>query len=152
MKLNKSELRKILKDVIKELITEGAFDNAIKENVNPARVASNDFVNEGNDTGGSESTALGQGSPNQRLNELVRTAAGLSTGGNTKQRAIMESVLADTAATTYRNQQRAEGAGGFSESATEEEIKYDEAQLDVLSSGRGAKHWAAIAFGGNKKK
>ena len=47
MKLNSAQFKKILKECIRELITEGAFDNVIKENVQvnaPPRMAANDFV------------------------------------------------------------------------------------------------------------
>lgn len=168
MKLSKTEFKKILKQCIKELIVEGAFNNVIKENVGhvspePARVASNDLVSNNQQQPSNNfnpfTSSVGQSSPNERMRELVRMTAMHSANGNEKQAAIMENILTDTAQTTYLKQRGAEGTGaagmGGKTYVSKEEEQYDKAQLDALNGiggNKGSNHWAALAFGKYEKK
>ncbi|MFA6050795.1 MAG: hypothetical protein WC761_06425 [Candidatus Paceibacterota bacterium] len=138
MKINRAQLKSILKECVKELITEGAFNNVIKESVNAApksdngnndsaniwngngvrRPAANDLQQQQNYQ---ESTPtpknnqydynVGQMNPNQRLHDLARTVAQNASGGNPKHAKMMESIFADTAMTTLQKQ-LANGEGG----------------------------------------
>lgn len=163
MKLNKAQFKKILKECIRELITEGAFDTVIKENVAPTVVSSgrrptaNDFASS---FGGGAPVdpehqpafnSVGHMTPNARLQELSRVAAHGASGGDPAQAKMMEAIFADTASTTLQSQlgYESHGSAGIytGEDADPEQERQEMAALDVLSGGRGAGHWAALAFG-----
>ena len=161
MKLNKAQFKKILKECIRELIDDGAFNTVIKESVGPAamrpntRPAANDFASS---YGGEEYaadapaafSAVGHMSPNARLQEISRLTAAQASGGDPQQAKMMESIFADTAQTTLQNMIGNEGGGHgmyTGEPTDPQEEQQEMAVLDVLSGGKGAKHWAALAFG-----
>jgi len=163
MKLNRTQFKKILKECIRELITEGAFDNVIKENVQPvaatARVAPNDFVGQvtkNSTTAQPPFSSVGHMTPNERLRELSRIAAMQTAQGDPKQAAMMESIFADTAMTTLQSQLGTEMGGGggvyLGEQASPEVEQIDQAQLNALSGDRPKNHWAALAFGKYENK
>lgn len=168
MKLNRAQFKKIIKECIKELITEGAFDNVIKENVQPAvpRVAANDFVGQvtqpsAQATQGAPATSfsqVGHMTPNQRLRELSRMAAMHSSKGDQQQAAVMESIFADTAMTTLQKQMGMEMTGGSGgglytgEQGGHEADQIDQAEISALSGDRPPNHWAALAFGKYEKE
>lgn len=162
MKLNKIQFKKILKQCIRELITEGAFNNVIKENVGSANLVStvkkrptaNDFVSSNKlEEAAGPDTSVGNFSPNERLKSLTHTAAALTSKHNPEMSSIMENIFADTAQTTLQKQLGAEGPRGAGEAFlvdekfTKEEIKQDMEVLDGLTGGRGVGHWASVAFG-----
>ena len=92
----------------------------------------------------------GQGSKNTRLQELTRRAAAEASGGDPQQAKMMEAIFADTAASTLQRQLGYEShgsAGLYSGEPDPEQERQDMAALDVLSGGKGAQHWAALAFG-----
>lgn len=163
MKLNKAQLKKILKEVVRELVSEGAFDKTIQECVGPRangsrrRPAANDFAAS---FGGGAPVQQGAApafnssehmSPNAKLQTLSRIAAAEAAGGDKEQAKIMEAIFADTASTTLQKQISYESHGGSSLYANEqispEEERQEMAELDALSGGKGAEHWAALAFG-----
>lgn len=158
MKLNRAQFKKILKECIRELITEGAFDNVIKENVQAptARLAPQDLVAPGHAAPQQPFNSVGHMTPNQRLRELSRVAAAQAGKGDPKQAAMMESIFADTAMTTLQHQLGTEMGGGggvyLGEQASAETDKVDQAELNALSGGRPKNHWAALAFGKYEKK
>lgn len=174
MKLNRMQFKKILKECIKELIDEGAFNKVVKENFqpgsfesysNPSRPVANDLV--GNQIAPAPDepspvqhfSSMGQGSPNDRLREVARMTALYSTNGDQKQAKVMESIFADTAMTTLQNQMGSEmsaggGANGMyvGEANSKENEQIDQAQIQALNGGRPMNHWAALAFGKYDKK
>lgn len=163
MKLNRTQFKKILKECIRELITEGAFDNVIKENVQvpPARMASNDLVGGYSNQSTSQPSShpfapVGQLSPAQRLRELAKLTAVHSAQGDSKQAAIMENIFADTAMTTLQQQLGTEMGGSgevyLGEQANPAIEQHDQMELNALSGGRPKNHWAALAFGKYEKK
>lgn len=166
MKLNRAQFKKILKECICELISEGAFNNVVKENIEvrvpPQRSAPNDFVNSGQqnfvsdiDTRPSPFSTVGQMSPNQRLRELAKFAAHESAKGDKKQAAMMESIFADTAMTTLQSQLGSElgSTGGMylNEEQAKKSEEIDQAELQALNGNRPTNHWAALAFGKYQK-
>lgn len=159
MKLNRTQFKKILKECIRELITEGAFDSVIKENMSapPARVAARDLVG----SSGVEAPTLpygsvGQLSPAQRLKDLAKVTAVHSAKGDTKQAAIMEQIFADTAMTTLQQQLGTEMGGsgdvfvGHTSNPAVEQ--HDQMEIMALNGGQPVNHWAALAFGKYEKK
>lgn len=170
------QFKKILKECIKELIDEGAFNKVVKENfqpgavepvnsyMNPSRPVANDFAGNQVATPNDPAQAynfssMGQGSPNDRLREVARMTALYSTNGDQKQAKVMESIFADTAMTTLQNQMGSEMSGGgnangmyMGEAATKEDEQMDQAQIQALNGGRPMNHWAALAFGKYGKK
>jgi len=145
MKLNKIQFKKILKECIRELIVEGAFNNVIKENVETEypnrRPAANDFV--------PNPREVGTQTPNDRLKEIAKIAAQDASKGDPKSAAMMASIFEDTARTTLQSQMGAEGKGGGGDVYTgnPEEEQKEMKTLDALSGGRGVSHWATVAFG-----
>lgn len=164
MKLNRTQFKKILKECIRELIMEGAFDNVIKENVQvpPTRMASNDLVSNGYSNQSNPQLTnhpfapVGQLSPAQRLRELAKLTAVHSAQGDSKQAAIMENIFADTAMTTLQQQLGTEMGGSGEVYLGEQENpaieERDQMELNALSGGRPKNHWAALAFGKYEKK
>jgi hypothetical protein len=163
MKLKKDQFKKILKECILELINEGAFDKVVSEGLQESkRYGRNDQnrpavqLQENYDSGHG---GFGQLSPNERLREMARTTAHLASGGNKKQADMLSKIFEDTAMTTLQAQLASGDKGNISpgmfigEQADPQVEMFEQAQLDALSGGRGAKHWAALAFGtaGSKK-
>jgi len=153
MKLDRTQFKKVLKECMRELIDEGAFSNVMKESnfrqeASNERPAANDFV---------ASSQVGNSSPNDRLKEISRAAAAQISKGDPKSRAMMESIFEDTARTTWQRQMEAERGGTGQDEVyvgdeTSAEVNAQEmAMLDVLSGGRGAQHWAAVALGKTNK-
>ena len=167
MKLNKVQFKTILKECIRELIVEGAFDTVVTENLadhgttgQARRRAVPDFVSSfgGRGQTGTPSSAdeVGEqrGMPNERLQALSRMAAAQCASGNPQQAAMMESIFSDTAKTTLQERLAAEGGGGAyigAERSPQEEAQ-EMAQLEQLTGGHGAGHWAALAFGKYSKE
>lgn len=186
MKLNRSQLKSILKECVKELINEGAFNAVIKEsfrgpvgnqqqnnqnssegiwNANGVRrPAANDlqtlqsFGNapqqmmhqqQSQQSAPQYDPNVGQMHPNARLQELARTVAQNSSGGNQKHAKMMESIFADTAMTTLQKQLGAGDGGGHGvyvgETYTAEAEHADVMELQALGAASG--HWANLAFG-----
>jgi hypothetical protein len=176
MKLNRTQFKKILKECITELIQEGAFDKVVSENLQTTpRVAANDLVSNaafGGPYGNApESTQeqndqesahpfenVGQLTPNRRLQEVARLTAARTSKGDPKAAQMLTAIFEDTAMTTLQRD-IAHGAGGRGSNAMfvgEQDDPavdaVDKAELDALSNGMGASHWAAIAFGKQKKR
>lgn len=177
MKINRAQLKSILKECVKELITEGAFNNVIKENMSSSpsaprhnndespniwnangvrRPAPNDLQQNNYESHSPKNNSqydhnVGQMGPNQRLQELAKTVAQNASGGNPKHARMMESIFADTAMTTLQKQ-LANGDGGgngvyVGEEYTQETQQADLAELQALGGGAPQGHWAALAFG-----
>jgi hypothetical protein len=158
MKINRAQLKSILKECVKELITEGAFNNVIKENMgstsNAPRNDNNDTSNiwsangvrrpapndlqqnhqethyPKNNNNNQYEQNVGQMGPNQRLQELARTTAQNASGGNPKHAKMMESIFADTAMTTLQKQ-LANGDGGGNGVYVGEEYTQETQQADL---------------------
>jgi len=184
MKLNRLQLKSILKECVKELINEGAFNAVIKESFKGpvGNQQNNSVTNEGiwnsngvrrpaaNDLQSFNNNApsqypqqqqqqqsqtpqydhnVGQMHPNARLQELARTVAQNSSGGNPKHAKMMESIFADTAMTTLQKQLGAGDGGGqgvyVGEEYTPEAEHADVMELQALGAASG--HWANLAFG-----
>ena len=173
MKLSKLQFKKILKECIRELIGEGAFDNVVTENLSnhvPAqqpRRAANDFVSSFGgslaDQAASYQTAPYQAAPyqeeahtdvrpNSRLDELTKMTAAQCAHGDPSQAAMMESIFADTARTTLQERLAAEGGGGYARPVDPQQDAREMAQLEQLTGGHGTGHWAALAFGKYSKE
>lgn len=161
MKLNKIQFKKILKECIRELIVEGAFDNVVTENLaaqytapSPRRHAADDFVSTVATPSYQPEPIEGRGRANARLDELSRVAAEQCSHGDPQQAAMMESIFVDTAKTTLQKRLAFEGGGGayVGEPMSAQEEALEMAELDQLAGGQGAGHWAALAFGKYEKE
>lgn len=161
MKLNRNQFKKILKECIQELITEGAF-STIKENLqeNPTRSAANDFVghinHQDDNVLDTSFSSVGQMNPSQRLKELAKLTAVHTAKGDSKQATMMENIFMDTAMTTLQQQLGTESSGGggvyLGEQANSAVEQHDKMELELLNGGRPNNYWAALAFGRHEKK
>lgn len=157
MKLKKDQFKKILKECILELIGEGAFDKIINESIQTSpKLANASTMNEQANGHSHPYENVGQMSPNQRLKEIARMTAMTAAGGDSKQAAMLNAIFEDTAMTTLQKQMGAVNTGNgnlfIGEQVDPNVEAADRAELEALSGGHGANHWAALAFGGGKKK
>lgn len=162
MKLNKSQFKKILKECIKELIVEGAFNSVITENLDMSQegpVLDIGFDDKKVDfkkpAAPTKVISERYNAEDNRIQEMAKHVASSCAGGDAGTATMMEQILADTARTTLIAQREvsAGGKGGMDLGgvATPETDAADEAQLDMLSGGLGSKRWAAVAFANNNK-
>lgn len=136
MKMSRQEFKSMLKECLKELISEGAFASMLADNAKPVQL---------NGTGQQQQSALPTQSVNPNLLRTVQAASNVfAIGGDTKQAKLMENILMDTAMTTLQKQLAGDGVQvGADAIATPEEKAADVAQLEAL----GAARWAQLAFG-----
>jgi hypothetical protein len=170
MKLKKDQFKVILKECILELIDEGAFDKVLAESLHASpRVAANGLMtshpqvpqNPYQQNRQPQSRPdysynhVGQGSPNQRLQEISKITAQMASGGDPRQASMLANIFEDTARTTLQEQLGQGGGGGnmyVGEQSSPEQDAADRAQLEALSNGMGASRWAAVAFANLGKK
>lgn len=139
MKLNRSELKSIIKECLLELAQEGKLSFASQPgNLNEIK----------NSATGSEPQ---QPEMKQSLRDAVSLATRFVAGGDVKKASMYEGIFADTARTTLQKQLAAttSGAGVLVESAvTPEERTFDQAQLGQFEA---KDRWALLAFAGKPK-
>ena len=170
MKVTKGQLKSLLKECIKELLEEGAFNNALEEVLTEAAqggqqapLSAFQVMNPPQQQQAPATPDMSMGSfqnPHERLRALTQaTAAAAGGSSNPQQRAILENIFADTAATTLREQAMdpgARGTGGLSGllgemPVSQQQAQADRDQLQALSFGGDITRWAQAAFAGKKK-
>lgn len=157
MKLKKDQFKKILKECILELIGEGAFDKVINESLRTMpRTHQSSMMSEQINGSNQPYEHVGHMTPNQRLKEVARLAAGAAAGNNPKQAAMLNAIFEDTAMTTLQKQMGALNTGDGSlfigEQVDPSVEAADRAELEALSGVHGTNHWAALAFGNAGRK
>lgn len=139
MKLNRSELKSIIKECLLELAQEGKLSFASEVgNLNEIK----------NPQAGSANMA---GVGNARLQSAVELTTRLIASNDPKKAAMYESIIADTARTTLQKQLAAgtSGAGILTEAAVSpEERQFDQAQLGQFEA---KDRWALLAFASKSK-
>ncbi|TXH11466.1 MAG: hypothetical protein E6R04_02450 [Spirochaetes bacterium] len=137
MKLNRSELKSIIKECLLELAQEGKLS-----------FASNELNEIKNPVGAQTSSG---GITNSRLQSAIEATTRAVSGGNAGKKAMFESIIADTARTTLQKQLAAAhtGAGTLVEAAVSpEERHFDQTQLGQFEA---KDRWALLAFAGKPK-
>lgn len=154
MKLNRSQLKSILKECIQELLVEGAFHQVIKETVGPQgpmlsesssspspdlllkqqqyRQRLNEIVN-----GGEGPVELQQPSaaPTEAMRALSEQASMLVSNGNPGIKNVFQKIFEDTAQNLAR------------EESPEFQPRPGEATLsDIMPKGQDIGHWAKLAM------
>lgn len=138
MKLNRSELKSIIKECLLELVQEGklSFDSGNLNEIKNPRAE----------------TSTPEGSiANPKLQAAIDLTTRAVAGGNAGKKSIFEAIIADTARTTLQKQLAAAhtGAGTLVESAVStEERHFDQAQLGQFEA---KDRWALLAFAGKPK-
>ncbi len=135
MKLNRLELKSIIKECLLELAEEGKLP-FVSENLNEIKDP--------------KTTSEGSVS-NPRLQTAIESTTRAIAGGNASKKAIFEAIIADTARTTLQKQLAAAhtGAGTLVESAvSSEERHFDQTQLGQFEA---KDRWALLAFAGKPK-
>lgn len=138
MKLNRSELKSIIKECLLELAQEGKLSFASKA----------DSLNEIKNPQAGQGTG---GIGNSRLQAAVELTTRLLAGKDPAKASMYESIIADTARTTLQKQLAAgtSGAGILTEAAVStEERQFDQAQLGQFEA---KDRWALLAFAGKSK-
>ena len=164
MKVTKGQFKKMLKECIKELLDEGAFNSALKEVLTEASnqgqpLTAHEVMNGGPQHAAPQQQDMSVGSfsnPNERLRALTQQTAALSSGGDPKQRAMLEAIFQDTAQSESGQMIMRESSQGISGIHTEmpvseQQVSADLNQLKALSGGQGIGRWAAAAFNRQKK-
>jgi hypothetical protein len=145
MKMKTNQFRAIIKESIRELIEEGAFEDVVKECVKEmmteGRINTNDII--------AEQAAMEKGMmKNLQLEKMaMEMGRNLSLGKDSKSARIYEDIFADTAKTTLQKQLAKEGVGAASglvlDSVSPEEVRADIQQLESFSASN---RWAQVAF------
>ena len=156
MKLTKGEFRLMIKECIRELITEGAFNQILTEsisgNVLPNMVGVQNQSQTQTNTGYQSQQ---QNVVNPHLQNLIQNTAKMVTAAKPQQAGLYAALLEDTAKTTLQkmmlNDTQMRGSANMivedNQPITANEIK----DLQALSGGGDMKRWAAIAMGGQKR-
>lgn len=136
MKLNPSDLKKLFKECILELIQEGKIFQDSSGNVKTNSAQSNV----------SDTTAL---QVNDKLQNAVKLTTHFVSRGDKKASKLYESIIEDTAKHTLQKQLAGEFGQGGDIPATAEEKEFDKAQLNAFAA---KDRWAQLAFGNISKK
>jgi len=143
MKLSKGEFKLMIKECIRELIGEGAFNQVLTESF-----AGNKEITQ-------HSQKPTESSFNPHLNNLVQQTARMVTSAKPQQANLYASLLEDTAKNTLQKMLLSEGqSGGVARNLISEDAapiqKSELKDLEALSVGGDMKRWAAIAMRGTK--
>lgn len=155
-KLTKKELKGLLKECLLEILNEENILPALKEsyavdaNSQPSvqRASVNDLV-------AANTNTPAENSEDMRQSQLVRENVGslAALAGNGKDSALYESILADTALTTYQTQlsdpEFKKGSSGvyIPEHVSREQEAKDKQEIENLVPGQDIGRWAQVAFG-----
>jgi hypothetical protein len=146
MKLSKGEFRLMIKECIRELINEGAFNQILTEsigNVKPQMLQ-----------GGVGENSVRTENPH--LQNLIQTTTKLVTAGKPQQAQLYASLLEDTAKNTLQRMINGDtemrGSSNLLVEGEETPVSAHEMRdLENLSGNGDMKRWAAIAMGGSKR-
>lgn len=177
MKMTKSDFKGLIKECIRELIKEGAFNevaNVMAENVKPnssIRIAARDMIEKKNpvDTARArnlaarmagyddfvpESSEMNSSMPiNENLKKLIETTSNQMGKGDSKAANAYAAILADTAMNTLPQQmaQDTSRGGGYGAMAAASmqgaQEKVAPQDLQAIAPSGDMSHWAKLAFG-----
>lgn len=174
MKLTKTEFKSMIKECIRELVKEGAFNEVLSEEVSNVaksnRIASRDMVSTKNPTDVAKARMLAarmagyndfNGSSenvsdvpmNENLKKLIETTSSQMGKGDTKAANAYAAILADTAMNTLPQQMAQDPSrnGGYGALAAagmqgvQEKVAPQE--LQAIAPAGDVSHWAKLAFG-----
>lgn len=155
MKLTKGEFRLMIKECIRELITEGAFNQILTESMT-GNVYSNSNTIAAMPQQQMMNSVPQQSTLNPHLSNLIQNTAKMVTAAKPQQAGLYAALLEDTAKTTLQkmmlNDTQMRGGGGHMVVEDNTPLSQHEVQdLQALSVGGDMKRWAAIAMGGQKR-
>lgn len=155
MKLTKGEFRLMIKECIRELITEGAFNQILTESIS-GNVLPNSNIGTISSQQSMMNSVPQQSNLNPHLNNLIQNTAKMVTAAKPQQAGLYAALLEDTAKTTLQkmilNDTQMRGGGGNMVVEDNTPLSQHEVQdLQALSVGGDMKRWAAIAMGGQKR-
>lgn len=150
MKLSKTEFKGLMKEVLTELINEGAFDKKLGQ-IAEAKIRTTGGFQHNNPI--IKETATHDAAVNARLKEVVSS---ITNAQPNSRKNLFQEILMDTAMTTLQKQLTVDGGYGSQQMSismpiSEGEKAIDDSQLQILSSGN-VNRWATAAFAGQKKK
>lgn len=177
MKMTKSDFKGLIKECIRELIQEGAFNevgSVIAENAKPStsiRAAAKDLVQQkknpvdvararnlaarmaGYDDLTPESSDAPSAPINENLKKLIETTSSQMGKGDSKAANAYAAILADTAMNTLPQQmaQDTSRGGGYGALAAASmqgvQEKVAPRELQAIAPSGDVSHWAKLAFG-----
>lgn len=176
MKLSKTEFRSMIKECIRELVQEGAFNAVVTESIGASAsgggrmpVASPDMITPASSPHqpsqvqaynpyGVQQPAIVH---NPMLSNAIQMATSLVTRARPEEAALYSQILEDTSRTTLQkmigqeNEHR-QGLGGLSLPEVQSEItKQDSKGLEALAAigaGGDMQRWAKVAMGGRRSE
>jgi len=181
MKMTKNDFKGLIKECIRELIKEGAFNevaNVMSENARPTssvRTAARDMVNQKNPVDTARARALAARMAgyddvntdtdntstsvpmNQNLLKLVEATSNQMSKGDNKMANAYAAILADTAMHTLPQQMaqdpsRNSGYGAMAAAGMQgAQEKVAPQELQAIAPSGDVSHWAKLAFGNYNK-
>lgn len=154
MKLTKGEFRLMIKECIRELITEGAFNQILSESIS-GNVLPNSATVTGQNQQFSGNINQQQSNVNPHLQNIIQNTAKMVTAARPQQAGLYAALLEDTAKTTLQkmllNDSQMRSGGNMIVEDNTPVSAHEVQDLQALSVGGDMKRWAAIAMGGQKR-
>ena len=154
MKLTKGEFRLMIKECIRELITEGAFNQILSESIS-GNVLPNSGIVAGQNQQFSGNVNQQQSNVNPHLQNIIQNTAKMVTAAKPQQAGLYAALLEDTAKTTLQkmllNDSQMRSGGNMIVEDNTPVSAHEVQDLQALSVGGDMKRWAAIAMGGQKR-
>lgn len=154
MKLTKGEFRLMIKECIRELITEGAFNQILSESIT-GNVLPNSATVTGQNQQFSGNINQQQSNVNPHLQNIIQNTAKMVTAARPQQAGLYAALLEDTAKTTLQkmllNDSQMRSGGNMIVEDNTPVSAHEVQDLQALSVGGDMKRWAAIAMGGQKR-
>ena len=154
MKLTKGEFRLMIKECIRELITEGAFNQILSESIS-GNVLPNSGIVAGQNQQFSGNVNQQQSNVNPHLQNIIQNTAKMVTAARPQQAGLYAALLEDTAKTTLQkmllNDSQMRSGGNMIVEDNTPVSAHEVQDLQALSVGGDMKRWAAIAMGGQKR-
>ena len=176
MKMTKNDFKGLIKECIRELIKEGAFNEVatvMAENTNPTssvRAAARDMINQKNpvDTARArglaarmagydeytpETSDMPSAPMNENLKKLIEATSSQMGKGDSKAANAYAAILADTAMNTLPQQMAQDPSrnGGYGAMAAAGmqgvQEKVAPQELQAIAPSGDVSHWAKLAFG-----
>ena len=154
MKLTKGEFRLMIKECIRELITEGAFNQILSESIS-GNVLPNSGIASGQPQQFLGNVNQQQSNVNPHLQNIIQNTAKMVTAARPQQAGLYAALLEDTAKTTLQkmllNDSQMRTGGNMIVEDNTPVSAHEVQDLQALSVGGDMKRWAAIAMGGQKR-
>ena len=154
MKLTKGEFRLMIKECIRELITEGAFNQILSESIS-GNLLPNSGIVSAQSQQVSRDANQPQSNVNPHLQNIIQNTAKMVTAARPQQAGLYAALLEDTAKTTLQkmllNDSQMRSGGNMIVEDNTPVSAHEVQDLQALSVGGDMKRWAAIAMGGQKR-